>query len=161
MCHCRPILAICPSTRSLQDTRKWVFWIVTDRKTNKQTNIATLWLNRPRGRFSENVYYFAQETWYSQHWPKSFNQTRTDRQITKLCAISASCSLVSLSLTWETLPPTKPILSVARGTHSGLMCAAWQCGAVYSVSTVQWRAAQYSAVFCSTVQCRVVQHWIL
>ena len=37
------ILGICSSTRGLHDLRKRVFWDVT----NKQTDIATLWLNRP------------------------------------------------------------------------------------------------------------------
>ena len=42
---CRPILPIRPSTRSLQDTWKWVF----RNGANRQTNMATLWLTRPRG----------------------------------------------------------------------------------------------------------------
>ena len=37
LCHCRPILAIHPSTRSLQDTRKWVFWMVKKTKTGGRT----------------------------------------------------------------------------------------------------------------------------
>ena len=36
-------------TRSLQHTRKWVFCNGANRQTNKQTDNATLWLNRSRG----------------------------------------------------------------------------------------------------------------
>ena len=42
-----PILAIRPSTRSFFNLRKWVFCDGPHRQTNTQTNIATLWLNRP------------------------------------------------------------------------------------------------------------------
>ena len=56
MCHCSTILAIRPLTRGLHDIQKRVFWIVTKRQTDTQTDMATLWLNRPSavGRFSEN-----------------------------------------------------------------------------------------------------------
>ena len=35
-CHCMPIIAIRPLTRSFQDLRKWVFRIVTDLETKRQ-----------------------------------------------------------------------------------------------------------------------------
>ena len=38
LCHCSPILAIRPLTRSFYDLRKKVFRDVTDRQTNKQTD---------------------------------------------------------------------------------------------------------------------------
>ena len=54
MCHSWPILVIRSSTRGLHNLLKWVFCNVTDTQTNRQTDIETLWLNRPMGRFSEN-----------------------------------------------------------------------------------------------------------
>ena len=57
--HSSTILAIPPLTRSLHDLQKGVFCIVTNRQTYKQTDrqmdITTLWLNRSRGRFIENI----------------------------------------------------------------------------------------------------------
>ena len=49
LCHHRPIQGICSLTRSFHDTGKWVFCNGADRQTDKQTTMATLWLNRPRG----------------------------------------------------------------------------------------------------------------
>ena len=43
-CDHRPILGICSGTRALHSTGKWVFW----NGTIRHTDIATLWLNRPR-----------------------------------------------------------------------------------------------------------------
>ena len=43
MCHHRQILGLCSLTRGLHNLRKWVFRNVTDRQTDR----ATLWLNRP------------------------------------------------------------------------------------------------------------------
>ena len=55
LCHCMPKLAIRPSTNFfLQPLKVGVLQWHTH--TDKQTDIATLWLNRPsRGRFSENI----------------------------------------------------------------------------------------------------------
>ena len=47
-------LAIRPSTRSLHDLRKRVFWIVTDRQTHRRTSQLNDWIG-PVGRFSENL----------------------------------------------------------------------------------------------------------
>ena len=46
-CHCSLILGIRSLTKSLHDLQKWVFRDVTDKHTDKQTDIVTLWLNRP------------------------------------------------------------------------------------------------------------------
>ena len=35
-----PVLGIRSSTRVLHDTRKWVIWIVTDRQTHRQADVA-------------------------------------------------------------------------------------------------------------------------
>ena len=53
LCHYRPILAIRTLTRSLWDTRKWVFWIVKDTQTDIRTLQLYDWIDRV-GQFSEN-----------------------------------------------------------------------------------------------------------
>ena len=58
-CHHWPILRIRSSTRGLHDLRKWVFWDATDR----HTDIATQWLNRPRGQFSEIIWICIKGGW--------------------------------------------------------------------------------------------------
>ena len=61
LCHPRPILGIRSSTRSLHNLQKFLIsrW---RRQTNKQTDMATLWLDRPRGLiqwkvFSDNYFF--------------------------------------------------------------------------------------------------------
>ena len=44
MCHCRPKLAICPSTRSFFDLQKWVFRNGTDRQTDRRTSQLYDWI---------------------------------------------------------------------------------------------------------------------
>ena len=62
LCHRRPILGLGSLTRGLPDNRKWVFCDGADRQTNIQTDMAILWLNRPReGRSSEKLWYHKYE----------------------------------------------------------------------------------------------------
>ena len=52
LCYHRPILGTRSLTWSLHNNQKWVFLYGTD----KHTDIATLWLIRPKGRVSENSF---------------------------------------------------------------------------------------------------------
>ena len=73
-CHCMAILGGSDLTKSLHNLWERVFWIVTNTQTDTQTDMATLWLNRPSWadslKFISWVIYILIK-WDTQSWLRS------------------------------------------------------------------------------------------